>query len=137
MIKKIFCFLLSAVAALACNNSSKNNPTTDSDVATTFIRATLDNDFSTAEKYLLDDVTSRQYFENFKRGGGVSKDKTEQDKYKAADIVINSLTPVNDSTTIVNYSNSYKKGNNTQLKLIMVNSKWLVDFKYTFADNSK
>jgi hypothetical protein len=116
----------------SCGGGAKDNPVTDTDVATAFIRAALDNDFKTAEKYLLADDVNKQYFETFKRQ---PKDKAELEKYKASEIIINEIKTVSDSVHIVDYTNSYKKDEKTKLKLSWVDGKWLVDFKYTFDEN--
>ena len=134
MIKKLLPVFVLYVVLLSCNNSTKTDPVTDTDVATTFIRAVLDNDFKTAEKYLLIDETNKQYFETF-RHQYQSKEKAELENYKAADIVINEIKPESDSVHLVNYSNSYKKEIKNKLKLVWVNSQWRIDLKYTFAEN--
>ncbi len=128
------CSVFIIICLFSCNNTQQNNPVTDTDVATTFIRTVLDNNFITAEKYLLKDETNMQYFESFKHQYQ-SKDETELVKYKSSDILINSLTSLNDTTTIINYSNSYKKTMKNKLKLVRSNGKWLIDLKYTFAEN--
>ena len=134
MIKKLLPVFVLYVVLLSCNNSTKTDPVTDTDVATTFIRAVLDNDFKAAEKYLLIDETNKQYFETF-RHQYQSKEKAELENYKAADIVINEIKPESDSVHLVNYSNSYKKEIKNKLKLVWVNSQWRIDLKYTFAEN--
>lgn len=134
MIKKILPAFALWVLLFSCNNGTKTEPVTDTDVATTFIRAVLDNDFKTAEKYLLVDETNKQYFETF-RHQYQSKEKAELDNYKAADIVINEIKPESDSVHLVNYSNSYKKEIKNKLKLVWVNGRWQIDLKYTFAEN--
>ncbi|MGF2413495.1 MAG: hypothetical protein ACQUYJ_14280, partial [Ferruginibacter sp.] len=84
-------------------------------------------------KYLLNDETNQQDFESNQRQYE-SKDAAELSKYKSSDIIINSLEPLND-TTIINYSNSYKKDIKTKLRLVRSNGQWLIDLKYTFAEN--
>jgi hypothetical protein len=133
MITKTFFLTALTIALLSCNNAAKKEPVTDTDVATTFIRAVLDNDFTTAKKYLLNDEINLQYFESNKQQYQL-KDAGELSKYKSADIIINSLEPLKD-TTIINYSNSYKKDTKTNLRLIRSNGQWLIDLKYTFAAN--
>jgi hypothetical protein len=133
MIKKICFSITIAIFLLACNNAAKKAPVTDTDVGTTFIRSVLDNDFTTAQQYLLNDETNKQYFETFQHQYQL-KDKSELEKYKAADIIINSLEPLKD-TTIINYSNSYKKEMKNKLRLVRNNGKWLIDLKYTFTEN--
>jgi len=132
MIKKIIYTLVIAVAIFSCNNGVKKNPVTDTDVATAFIRAVLDNDFTTAEKYLLKDETNQQFFTTFERLYH-SKGEAELGKFKSSDIIINTLTPLKD-TTIVNYSNTYEKDIKTNLRLVRSNGVWLVDLKYTFPE---
>ena len=132
MIKKLLVVCTIAVILFSCNGGSTSNPVTDTDVATAFIRAALDNDFKTAEKYLLPDEINKQYLETFQRR---AKDPAELEKYKAADIIINEIKTVSDTVHIVDYSNSYKKDERTKLKLSWVGGKWLVDFKYTFDEH--
>jgi Domain of unknown function (DUF4878) len=134
MIKKLLPVFVLYVLLLSCNNGTKKDPVTDIDVANTFIRAVLDSDFKTAEKYLLVDETNKQYFETFRHQYQL-KEKAELDSYKAADIVINEIKPENDSVHLVNYSNSYKKEIKNKLKLVWVNGRWQIDLKYTFEEN--
>ncbi|MEI7736153.1 MAG: hypothetical protein WCI49_11855 [Ferruginibacter sp.] len=134
MIKKILGIFTIIVMLFSCNGGATKNPVTDTDVAAAFIRAVLDNDFNTAEQYLLIDETNKQYFETFQHQYQ-TKEKEELAKYKAADIIINEIKPESDSVHIVDYSNSYKKETKNKLKLTWVNGKWLVDLKYTFAAN--
>jgi ribosomal protein L16 Arg81 hydroxylase len=124
--------LLSALVLYACGSNDKKEPVTDTDVATAFIRATLDNDLKTAEKFILADTDNRQYFETFKRQYH-QKDKTELEKYKSAEVVIDELKPESDSVHTVIYSNTYTN-KKSKLKLVWKNSKWLVDFKYSFTE---
>jgi hypothetical protein len=130
MIKQFCCCFIVTIALFSCGGNVKKDPVTDTDVATTFIRSVLDDDFKTAGKYLLNDETNRQYFETFQRNYQ-AKGTAELEKYKSADIIINTLEPMQD-TSIVNYSNSYEKNKQTKLKLVRSNGKWLVDLKYTF-----
>jgi type IV secretory pathway component VirB8 len=52
--------------------------------------------------------------------------------YRKASINIHKVREVDDSTTIVNYSNSYMKKNDS-LKVSRLNNQWLIDLKYSFA----
>ena len=126
-------FMLAAVV-LSCNSKTKKEPVTDTEVATTFVRDLLDNDFKEAEKYLLKDDINMQIFERFKKQYS-GKDKAILEKYKQADIIVNETSYVTDSVYIFNYSNSYSRTDKTILKLVRINNKWLVDLKYTFSGN--
>ncbi len=119
---------------LSCNNSPKKDPQTDTEVATTFIRDVLDNDLARAEQYILKDEANLQYFDIIKQQYG-KKSKAELDKYKAADIIINEISNVTDTVSIVNYSNSYNQALKNKVKVVRVNGKWLIDLKYTFSGN--
>jgi len=114
----------------SCNNN-RTNPTTDIDVARTFIKDILENDFKDAKRFVLDEEMNNQYFELSKKNFE-HKTKEELKEYKDADIIVNELTSVNDSVTIINYSNSYKKESKGKVKVVRVNGQWLVDLKYTF-----
>ncbi len=132
---KVIALLLTACTLYSCGSNEKKEPVTDTDVATAFIRATLDNDLKTAEKFLLPDDTNHQYFETFKRQYQ-QKDKAELDKYKTADVVIDELKPETDSVHTVIYSNTYTNQKN-KLKLVWKNGKWLIDFKYTVSQTAQ
>lgn len=119
---------------LSCNSNEKQSPQTDTETATTFIRDVLNNNLSAAETFLLQDEANGQYFESFKQQYS-KKDKAELEKFKAADIIINEISNVSDTVTIVNYSNSYKKDVKNKIKLVRINGKWLIDLKYTFSGN--
>ncbi len=55
----------------------------------------------------------------------------EKEKYKEASIRIFQNRALNDSTSMIYYSNSYRNQKDS-LKVIKANGKWLVDFKYFF-----
>jgi len=55
--------------------------------------------------------------------------------YRNADIIINEISTVSDSVSIVNYSTSFLRNKSNKLKMVKVNGQWLVDLKYTFSGN--
>jgi len=134
MIKRYLILILFATVVFSCTSKTKKEPVTDTEVATTFVRDLLDNDFKGAEKYLLKDETNSQIFERFKKQYS-EKDKAILEKYKEADIIVNETSYITDSVYIFNYSNSYSRADKTILKLVRVDGKWLVDLKYTFSGN--
>ena len=123
-----------ALILFSCNNNRQETPKTDIEVATAFIRDILDNKPGNAEQYLLKDETNKGYFQSF-REQYRRKDKAELDKYKASEIVINEISNITDSVSIINYSNTYKRDLKNKLKLIRINGQWLIDLKYTFSGN--
>jgi hypothetical protein len=130
--KNIVIIALACNVIYSCGGNAKKEPITDTDVATAFIRASLDDDLKTAEKFVLPDDTNKQYLQTFKRMFE-QKDKAELAKYKAAEVVINEIKPYNDSVHTVIYSNSYTNKKD-KLKLVWKDGKWLVDLKYTFNE---
>lgn len=103
------------------------------DAGRTFIRASLDGDFKTAEPLLLDDSTNHQLFDTYKDSyTNIPEEKKK--KYKEASYEINKIEEVNDSVTIINYSNSYMH-KPMEIKLVRLNNVWTVDFKYTISGN--
>ena len=59
------------------------------------------------------------------------QEQKEKEKYQTASIRIHQNRNVNDSTSIIYYSNSYRNKIDS-LKVIKTGGKWLVDFKYIF-----
>ncbi len=135
MIKNCLLLFLVAAAMFSCETKTKKTPVTDLEVANTFVRNLLDNNFAEAEQYLLKDETNTQIFERFKKQYS-QKDKATLEQYKNAEIIVNETNVViPDSVFIFNYSNSYSRADKTILKLVRIDGKWLVDLKYTFSGN--
>jgi len=132
--KKIYSlFLLGFITVNGCN-TKRQIPNTDIEVTRAFIKDILENNFKEATDFVLPEDTNDQYFSLFKKYFE-SKSKEELEQYKNADIVINEINNINDSVTVVNYSNSYKKNEKNKVKVIRKNGQWLVDLKYTFPGN--
>jgi hypothetical protein len=124
---------LALFCLVACNNEKKT-PNSDIGVAQAFIKDILENNFKEAETFVLKEETNQQYFDLFKKEFE-SKSPAELESFKKADIIINEISPVNDSVSIVNYSNSFKRDKSNKVKMVRINGQWLVDLKYTFSGN--
>jgi len=131
-----FTLALSIICCLAISscNTEKKSPNTDIEVAREFIKNILESNFKDAETFVLKEETNRQFFELFKKEFE-SKTKSELESFKNADIIINEISPLNDSVSIINYSNSFKKDKTNKLKMVRINGQWMVDLKYTFSGN--
>lgn len=132
MNQKILKLLAFLAIFISCNNQQL--PNTDLDVARTFIKSIQGNNFKAAEPFILMDDANKQYFDLFEKHFK-SKSKTELEQFENADIIVNEVSNVNDSVTIVLYSNSFKKEEKNKLKVVRINGQWLVDLKYTFSGN--
>jgi hypothetical protein len=127
--KRIIPVLVCSLILWGCS-SPKKPPTGNAlDTGREFIRASLDGDFETAEILLLKDPQNLQLFDSYKQlYGNLPADKKRN--YKEASYTINKFTEVNDSTTLINYSNSYMN-KPMEIKVVRIDKNWNVDFKYT------
>jgi len=119
--------LFAIVVFAACSNN-KARPDSAIETGREFIRASLDGDFKTAEALLVNDSENKQLFESYKRFYN-KMPQQEKSNYKKASYQINKLDEVNDSTTVINYSNSYMK-KPMDIKVVKTNGLWSVDFKF-------
>ncbi len=120
---------------LACNNANDEYKKPDNafDAGRGFIENSLKGRYALAKKYMLQDQENIYWLDK------VTKDynnMNEQDKvgYSNSSINIKEVEEVKDSVTIINYSNSYRK-RAQKVKVVKHNGEWLVDFKFTFADD--
>lgn len=127
---KLFIVFIGLAMLSSCNNKRKN-PTTDIDVARAFIKDILENNYNDAKTFVLNEDMNNQYFDLSKKEFE-SKSKEELKLYKEADIIVNEIKNLNDSVTIVNFSNTYKKSIKNEVKVVKVNGEWFVDLKHTF-----
>ena len=121
---------------IACNNGDKDSPKSENDIdaARNFIRSSLDGKFKDAKTFLLNDSTNEQYFDAYERNYQRVDADTKR-SYRESTINIHNVKQLNDSTTVVIYSNSYKNDHDT-LRILKKNSQWLVDFKYLFEHDN-
>ena len=119
----------------ACDNSPNEEeikPENGMDAAGKFIRAALDGDYTKARSFLVKDSTNKQTmdsYEDFYRNNRTPEDKKA---YKEASIrFLKETHKVNDSVTIVYYSNSYMNKPDS-LKVIRMNGEWFIDLNFTF-----
>ncbi len=128
--------LLFLLLFISCQSEKKNESENNVDAARNFIRAALDGKFNEARDYMLPDSVNVNYMDVAERAYQRA-DQPTKDGYRASSIRIApaGIAEINDSTTIVIYSNSFKNDPDT-LKVIKVNDKWLVDFKYLYLHDS-
>ena len=130
-----FCSILLLFLA-ACNDSSKEEelvkPENGMDAAGKFIRAALDGDYAKARTFLVNDTTNQQIIYLYEWNYKNRMTPEDKKKYKEASIrFLKDTHPLNDSVTIVHYSNSYKDKPDS-LKVIKENGQWLIDLNFTF-----
>ncbi|MFZ1528520.1 MAG: hypothetical protein WAT19_07215 [Ferruginibacter sp.] len=131
---KFFPYLAGFLLLLAgCSDASKTPPQTALDAGRDFIRASLDGNFKAAEELMLKDSQNVQMFQSYKTYYDRLSDEKKQ-HYKQASYTINKYLDIDDSTSVINYSNSYMN-KPMEIKVVRQSGKWQVDFKYISSGN--
>jgi len=126
-----FLFLLCFLGACTNNEqSSSSKAESDIDAAREFIRSALDGKFDEARTFLLPDSSNIHYMDVAERNFGKA-DEVTKEGYRGSSINIRNVNLVNDSVTIVIYSNSFMNNDDT-LRIMKKNGQWLVDLKYLY-----
>ena len=120
----------------ACSSEKKPKASeNDLDAARNFIQAALAGDHKKAAQFMVNDSVNQNYLEVTARAFE-HLDASVKEKYRGASIRIHQpVTYLNDSTTIVIFSNSYKNDPDT-LRVCRMQGNWLVDLKYVFEPHS-
>jgi len=126
----IFLFLLFLLPACGPDKKPTGQSENDIDAARNFIRAALDGKFDEARTIMVDDSDNVHFLINAER---IYKSLKSDDinAFRGASINIHQVSPLNDSTTVVIYSNSFMNNHDT-LKVIKIKEQWLVDLKYLY-----
>ena len=102
------------------------------EAASQFIRAALDGDVNKARTFIVNDSTNKQMLDLFEYKYHNVFTPEDRKAYKTASIrFLKDTHEVNDSVTIVHYSNSYKNKPDS-LKVIRMNGQWFIDLNFTF-----
>jgi hypothetical protein len=113
----------------ACGGQGRYPKAEDAqDAGREFIRATLDGEHDKAKFYLLQDTTNllllKQQETNYNHLSGKEKNKFRESSIRPVEI-----KPVNDSVTLYKYYNTHHNKDTTTLRIVRVNSDWVVDLK--------
>jgi len=128
-------FVMAFFSACQSDTTDRSNTTNtsenDVDAARNFIRLFLDGDLDKARTMLVADSLNTQIFDAYER---IYKNRSQLDKkgYKGSSIQIHSVRTVNDSISVVSYSNSFKKIVDS-LKVMKDNGDWKIDLKYSLT----
>jgi hypothetical protein len=130
--KKILPVIVSVIVLLySCKDDDRQlSDSTENDLntATTFLKAALRSDYNAAEKLILRDSLNLQDLEAWKR---VQLSAEEKQQLGAASVIIHETRKVDSVTSIIQYSNSYRKQIDS-IKVVKVDGEWLVDLKFVF-----
>lgn len=129
----IYSFLFLLFLCTSCKDSDTGTAEKSEnsvDAARDFIRSALDGKFREARAYLLTDSVNTNYMDVAERAYQKSSQDVK-DGYRTSTIHIHKVDPLNDSTSIVVFSNSYKNNHDT-LRMLKMSDRWLVDLKYLY-----
>ena len=118
----------------ACNTTPEIKKTDPLESGRGFVESSLKGDYAEAEQYILRDSTNLEYFNVMRTFNERQEDKIKQG-YKDANIIIDSISKISDSESVIHYSNTYKM-KPSKLRMVKVKQEWLVDFKYTSQDDN-
>ena len=120
------------------NNASQDDlgkPEGDVDAARAFIRAALDGNYKQARNLIVPDSSNVQLLENLERAYLHNNNAMEQRGYREASIRVHDTRRINDSASVVVYSNSFKNKQDS-VKAVRLQNDWLIDLKYSFPQTS-
>jgi len=105
------------------------------DAGREFIKASLEGNRNRAYFYMLKDSVNENLLDRWEESFR-KLPRDDREAFRNANIWIRSQEDLNDSVSIIHFSNSYK--NQPQvLKVLKNDSEWLVDFKYTFTEGEQ
>jgi len=137
--KKLFLIGLLLPFVFSCSDNDSRDaagkPENDVDAARMFIRDALDGNYKKARKLVLADSANVLLLDNLERAYLHNNDASEQRGYREASIRIHDTKKINDSVSVVVYSNSFKNKKDS-VKTVKVGDDWLVDLKYSFPQTN-
>jgi len=127
--------IISCILLFAGCSSKKELPNTDIEVAKTFVKYVLENDFKEAATLVAKDAANDDYLKQLEKSQQKKWSKEDAEQYKTADVIIYEVSNVSDTISIINYANSVKVQEKNKVKVVKINGQWMVDLKYTFSGN--
>jgi hypothetical protein len=126
---------LSILPACGSQDTKQAEPGSKDDLgtATVFIRSALDDNFDEARKYLLPDSLNVNLLDVEQRFFD-RQDSATKAGYHLSSIRVHDLKKLNDSVTVLIYSNSFMNIHDS-LKILRQHGQWLVDLKYHYPKN--
>lgn len=127
--KKIL--LYTTILLTACNGKQQNYIKAENalDAGREFIASCLQGDFTKAAFFMLPSEKNNQELIKIEKTYR-EKDKEGRQQFRSASINIVEVTDINDSTTLIKYSNSFDKLPHT-LQVVKQQDSWLVNITNT------
>ncbi len=126
---------LSLLPACGSHDTKQVEPEAKDDLgtATAFIRVALDDNFDEARKYMFPDSLNVNLLDVEQRFFD-RQDSATKAGYHFSSIRVHDLKKLNDSVTVLIYSNSFMNIHDS-LKILRQKGQWLVDLKYHYPKN--
>ncbi len=123
--KPLICLTL--ICLFACNTKEQSYlPAEDAlDAGREFIQSCLEGDFSKAAFYTVADEENTKILTQLEKSYR-EKDKEGRQQFRTASINISEVKELTDSTTLIQYSNSFDKETHS-LQVVKRNNTWLVN----------
>ena len=129
-------FLLLALLQISCFNKQKEDskrPDTALETGTLFIQNSLQGNFNQCAPLILKENDNLHLFGEFKNYYN-KKPENWKKEIRSSGYIINKYLDLNDSTTIINYSNP-KLSRPMEIKVVLKDHQWWIDYKYTYSGN--
>ena len=107
---RFFAIVFSLLLAACSQKANYQKPDDPLEAGRDFIRFALDGDMKMAKTFVLSNADNDRLFDKIEK---VYKDAStaDKDQYKQASIIINKVEKVDDTTTVINFANSFRKKN--------------------------
>ncbi len=126
--------MLLSIWMMGCNEPEGfKNPEDPLDAGREFVRAILDGNYQKAGLYINKDQEDKDLFTTYQQ---YMKKQPQKERLllKSSSIIIHKSETINDSVTIINFSNSHSM-KPMDIKVIREDNTWKIDFSYTFSGN--
>jgi hypothetical protein len=127
--QRFFLGILFLVLLSACGGSEDARPSSAQETGQQFISSSLKGDFKKAESLLLNEVENKTLFQTYRRFYDRMSEQ-QRKGYQSASFEIESWQDLNDSTSVIRYTNDFMH-QPTELRLVRKDGQWWVDFRYT------
>lgn len=124
-------FLLLSCSVKQTEDSKR--PDTALETGTLFIQNILKGNFDQCTPLILEENNNLLLFEKYKTYYNKKPD-TWKKQLQSSGYIINKYLDLNDSTTIINFSNS-GLSKPMEIKVVLRDHQWWVDYQYTYSGN--
>ncbi len=121
----------------SCDSRPSYKPPTDAEECfRSFVSATMEGNFNLADQYLLHDSTNDYLFGVVKHSyDNYPKERKDSLRNYSGEFTIYEIAPVNDTVTVINFSNKVDADRKVPMRIIKTNGTFFVDLKYTQSGN--